>query len=179
MRWIPLILAALAAAASLGEEPPATKFVFPRIKDYGGVVALPHAAESARAGAKVVFDITIAGEPDQVHPGLERVARYLNLHALAGHGAGDVRVALVLHGQATNVSLADDDGAAEQVAEAFEAMGEHHGNKASGVETEGIAGPQQISRDGRPECDGVAFVLNDSKSDRPFAGRSSAPKAFK
>jgi intracellular sulfur oxidation DsrE/DsrF family protein len=91
-----------------GDEPFKPQFQFPTIAHYGGVVALPQAAEPPRAGAQVVFDIVGEGKPDEVHPGLERVARYLNLHGLAGHGARDRKVALVLHGQATPAALRDE-----------------------------------------------------------------------
>jgi intracellular sulfur oxidation DsrE/DsrF family protein len=108
MRWLAWFLVVLLSASSFGAEANDAPLVFPRIKQYGGVVALPHSAEPPRAGAKVVFDITSESPPKDVHSGLERVARYLNLHALAGHGADDLRLALVLHGAATKIALRDE-----------------------------------------------------------------------
>lgn len=87
------------------EEP---QFLFPLIKGYGGVVALPQAAEPPRSGAKIVFDITADSKPDEVNRGLESVARYLNLNAQAGHRPNQVRLALVLHGSATRCALQDE-----------------------------------------------------------------------
>ena len=69
---------------------------------------LPNAAEQPRAGAKAVFDITVASEPAEVSKGLESVARYSNLHAQAGRTPSEVKLALVLHGQATKVALKDE-----------------------------------------------------------------------
>lgn len=96
-----------AFAVAAGAAPP-QGFLFPRIAGYGGIVSLPDAAEQPRTGAKAVFDITAASGPEEVSKGLESVARYLNLHAQAGHAPGDVKLALVLHGQATKVALHDE-----------------------------------------------------------------------
>ena len=108
MRVLSLLLATTLIAAGYGNDGDKPEFVFPLIKEHGGVVALPQAVQPARAGAKLVFDITREGNADQVHPGLERAARYLNLHALAGHGADEVQIALVFHGEATKVALRDE-----------------------------------------------------------------------
>jgi intracellular sulfur oxidation DsrE/DsrF family protein len=82
--------------------------VFPIIPNVGGVVPLPKAAEQPRKGAKVVFDITANAKAAEVNKGLERVARLLNLYGAAGLKASDVKVVLVLHGEATRSVLADD-----------------------------------------------------------------------
>ena len=79
----------------------------PRIRGYGEVVPLPEAAHQPRRGAKVVLDITAQSKPDEVHKGLERAARLLNLYAAAGLADRDVRLTVVLHGEATKVALAD------------------------------------------------------------------------
>lgn len=86
-------------------EPPASQS--PLIEGYGGVAPVPNAAEFPRRNAKVVFDIVSSSDPEEVNRGLESVARYLNLHAQAGHGAENVRIALVLHGGATRCALED------------------------------------------------------------------------
>lgn len=80
---------------------------FPIIADYGGVVPLKAAAEPPRAGAKVVFDATSDAKPGEVNKGLERVARLLNLYGAAGLKAADVKIAIVLHGEATKSVLTD------------------------------------------------------------------------
>lgn len=80
---------------------------FPAVAKYGGIVPLPDAAEPPRRGMKIAFDIVGEGKPTEVHKGLESVARYLNLHAQAGHSLQDLQLALVLHGGATKVALHD------------------------------------------------------------------------
>lgn len=84
------------------------QFVFPLIEGYGGVAALPGAAEKPRPGAKIVFDITVESKPGEVNRGLESVARYLNLNVQAGNRPTDLKLALVLHGGATRYALADE-----------------------------------------------------------------------
>jgi intracellular sulfur oxidation DsrE/DsrF family protein len=84
------------------------KLVYPIIPNVGGVVPLPNAAEQPRKGAKVVFDITADSKPADLNKGLERVARLLNLYGSAGLKASDVKIALVMHGEATKSVLAGD-----------------------------------------------------------------------
>lgn len=89
---------------SFADEP---AFSYPLIKGYGGIVTQPEAAEPPRRGAKIVFDITVESKPEEINRGIESVARYLNLNAQAGHSAGDLKLALVLHGGATKCALND------------------------------------------------------------------------
>ena len=106
MRIALLIVFTLAATLSAAAEEPS--YSYPLIKGYGGIASQPDAVEQPRAGAKIVFDITVESKPDDVNRGLESVARYLNLNARAGHSPGDVKLALVLHGGATRCALSDD-----------------------------------------------------------------------
>lgn len=102
------VAAVLCATAWGAAQPPGeAKLTYPIIPNAGGVVPLPKAAEQPRKGAKVVFDITAAAKPADVNKGLERVARLLNLYGSAGLKASDVKVALVLHGEATKSVLTD------------------------------------------------------------------------
>jgi intracellular sulfur oxidation DsrE/DsrF family protein len=87
------------------QSPNSKTLVFPIIPDVGGVVPLPNAAEPPRTGAKIVFDITADAKPGDLNKGIERVARTLNLYGSAGRKASDVRIALVVHGEATKVAL--------------------------------------------------------------------------
>jgi len=81
--------------------------VFPVIKSYGGIVALPAAEEQPRKGAKEVFDVTGGADAAAVNPGLERAARLLNLYGAAGLTAKDVKIVVVLHGDATKAALGE------------------------------------------------------------------------
>jgi len=87
--------------------PAAPKLEFPIIPKHGGVLPRPQAVEQPRAGAKVVFDATADAKPADVNKGLDRVARLLNLYGAAGLKAQDVKITIVLHGEATKSVLND------------------------------------------------------------------------
>lgn len=109
-----LLFAAMASSLTvLAANDASPEFVFPLIAKYGGVVALPQAAEPPRAATKLVLDIVSDSKPEEVNKGIEAAARYLNLNAQAGLTAKDVTLALVLHGGATKAAL-DDQAYATQ-----------------------------------------------------------------
>ena len=83
------------------------KLAYPLVAGYGGVVPLPKAAEQPRKGAKVVFDATADAKPADANKGLVRAALLLNLYGAAGFKADDVKVVVVLHGEATKAVLTD------------------------------------------------------------------------
>ena len=83
------------------------QLVFPIIGKHGGVLPRPKAVEQPRAGAKVVFDTTADSKPADVNKGLDRVARLLNLYGVAGLKAQEVKITIVLHGEATKSVLND------------------------------------------------------------------------
>lgn len=85
----------------------AAKLEFPIIPGHGGVLPRPKAVEPPRAGAKVVFDATSDTMPTDVNKGLDRVARLLNLYGTSGLKAQDVKITIVLHGEATKSVLND------------------------------------------------------------------------
>lgn len=85
----------------------APKLNFPIIAKHGGVLPRPTALEPPRASAKVVFDATADSKPDEANKGLDRVARLLNLYGTAGMKTSDVKIAMVLHGEATKSVLSD------------------------------------------------------------------------
>ncbi len=87
--------------------PAATKLEFPIIPKHGGVLPRPKAVEQPRAGARVVFDATADAKPADVNKGLDRVARLMNLYGVAGFKAQDVKITIVLHGEATKSVLND------------------------------------------------------------------------
>jgi len=83
-------------------------FVTPLIKGFGAIVSLPQSAEQPRAGSKVIFDVTGAGEVDQLIKGLGSVALFLNLAADAGIRPEELKIVAVLHGPATKGVLRHD-----------------------------------------------------------------------
>jgi len=107
MRSLALILVGLASVAANAAVPDGDAFLFPQVARYGGIVRTPNAAEPPRRGAKIIFDITADGKPEELNKGLESVARYLNLNAEAGFKPADAKLALVLHGPATKAALSD------------------------------------------------------------------------
>jgi len=85
------------------------KLLFPIIAGYGGIVAVADAVEPPRAGMKVVLDVTSeAKKPEEVNKGLDRAARLLNLYGSAGLKASDIKLTVVLHGEATKSVLSDE-----------------------------------------------------------------------
>jgi len=101
------VFAGLTSMAAFGAATNGPTFLFPQIARYGGIVQVPDGSEPPRRGIKIVFDITADSKPEELNKGLESVARYLNLNAEAGFKPADVKIALVLHGAATNASLTD------------------------------------------------------------------------
>lgn len=91
-----------------GTTPGLQPLAFPIVAGFGGVVVLPQAAEKPRPGAKIVFDVTADSKPGDVNKGLDRAARLLNLYGAAGLKASDVKIAVVLHGEATKSVLKED-----------------------------------------------------------------------
>ncbi len=81
---------------------------FPIIAGFGGVASVPNAVERVRPGARLVFDVTADAKPADVNKGLERAARMLNLYGAAGLKASDVKITVVLHGEATRSVLKED-----------------------------------------------------------------------
>lgn len=81
---------------------------FPIIADYGGVVSVINAVEKPRSGAKLLLDVTAAASTDAVHKGLARAARVINLYGASGLKSSDIKLAVVLHGEATKSVLRDE-----------------------------------------------------------------------
>jgi intracellular sulfur oxidation DsrE/DsrF family protein len=102
------LAAVLVAAAAAAAEQDQRAFVFPRIKEAGGVVVLPQATYQPKAGTKVVFDIATAAKPEEIHKGLDRVARLINLHAGNGVSPEGLQIVVMLHGNAIDCVLTDD-----------------------------------------------------------------------
>jgi intracellular sulfur oxidation DsrE/DsrF family protein len=80
-----------------------SRWVNPTITDYGAVVSLPQTGmqPSKDIDYKVVFNVTMGGEGEKVNPGLERVARAVNIFTSAGVPASHLHFIAVVHGPAT------------------------------------------------------------------------------
>ena len=134
MRGLTLILTGLVSVAAHGAIVEPAALLYPQVARYGGIVHTPKAAEPPRQGAKLMFDITADGKPDEVNKGLESVARYLNLNAAAGFKPNDAKLALVLHGGATKAALDDTAYAKHTTAKKNPNLELIHELKACGVE---------------------------------------------
>lgn len=99
--------AAAKGAAPKRDSKPAA--VSPVVPGYGAVVALPDALEPPARGTQVVFDVTtVAKDADAPLPGLVRAATLLNLTGTCGLKPTDLKIVVVLHGEATAAALDDD-----------------------------------------------------------------------
>jgi len=76
-------------------------FITPAIREYGGVIKLPQAAQQPRADSRICVDLTSGGQPDQLFRSIEKVARFVNIYSGAGESPASVQIAIVLHGDAT------------------------------------------------------------------------------
>lgn len=115
-----LILIGLAAGLSVGHlavgqtsapaSSAASDWEYPLIKGFGKVRSYPDAAvqPDPQKEYKVLFSIAQAARAkDQFHPGFEQVARLLNLFGLAGVPSSNLKVVLVVHGEAMPTVLDD------------------------------------------------------------------------
>ncbi len=80
----------------------------PAIKDYGKVVRLPEASQQPRSGTKICVDLTRGGDANELNPGIEKVAKYVNIYHAAGKQPAAAQIAVVLHGDATLAILNGD-----------------------------------------------------------------------
>lgn len=84
---------------------------YPIIKGYGPMNPLPNAAVQPDRSMKykVVFEITrVAQSVDKVNPGLDRVARFLNVMAASGIMPKEIELAAVVHGPAAPIVLKNE-----------------------------------------------------------------------
>lgn len=84
--------------------------LYPVIEGYGGVVAVSDSAflPDVSQEYKLIFDVTLRpGEPKDVNPGLDGVARVLNLHAMAGVLGSNMDVKVAVR-QGATYSILDD-----------------------------------------------------------------------
>jgi intracellular sulfur oxidation DsrE/DsrF family protein len=86
------------------------EWVAPVITRYGKVKPYPDAAVQLRPdhNYKIVFDITKSASGDgKILPGLEHIARFVNLAGLAKVPAKNQHLVAILHGQSTSAVLSE------------------------------------------------------------------------
>ena len=104
--WLTLLLIAGSLAAGHASDD-AVEYINPAIRKYGEVVRLPNATQQPRDGSKIVVDVTKGGKPEELNPALEKVARFVNIYRGAGNKEAAVKIAVVIHGDATLTVLND------------------------------------------------------------------------
>lgn len=85
----------------------AQKGANPIIKNYGTIYEIEGAVNpDSEIEYKIVVDLkTLQRDKESINPGLNNVARMLNLHGLGGVKAENLNVAVAIHGGATDVIL--------------------------------------------------------------------------
>ncbi|WP_344805107.1 DsrE family protein [Allohahella marinimesophila] len=114
--WLFLVVVSICigvgpALAEAETKPEPGQWSSPRIEGYGKVKPFEGAAVPIRPDTvySIVFDVAESGDqPGQVLPGLERVARFLNLAALAKVPEENLKLVVVLHDEATAAAFEDN-----------------------------------------------------------------------
>jgi intracellular sulfur oxidation DsrE/DsrF family protein len=97
---------AVAVAADPTSEP---MFQHPLIKEHGGIVVLPDAAQQPKKNSKVLLDIISDKKSGKVITGFDRAALILNQYTQAKAGTENgLKLAIILHGPATQAALGDE-----------------------------------------------------------------------
>lgn len=96
------------AAADVGPRAELA-YHYPKVEKFGKVVRFESAVQQPRDGSKLVVDLTSGGDATKLNPGIEKVARFVNIYAGAGKAPAEVQIAVVLHGEATLACLKPDE----------------------------------------------------------------------
>lgn len=86
-------------------------YVYPVVKGYGGIYAIPEATvlPDPMIPYKMVVDVASGSQhPDSLSVGFHRVARMLNLMAVGGVPADQLEVVLAIHANATYGIMEDE-----------------------------------------------------------------------
>jgi intracellular sulfur oxidation DsrE/DsrF family protein len=107
--FVAALLGFLGAVGSEGARAQEWRWSNPTIEEFGAIVSLPDSGmqPAKNIDYKVVFNITNSAGQDQLNPGLERVARTVNLFSSAGVPLSRLHFVAVVHGPATS-SILDD-----------------------------------------------------------------------
>lgn len=83
---------------------------FPIVKGFGGIYEIPDAVNpDSEMNYNIVVDLkTLQRDKESINPGLNNVARMINLHGLGGVTSENLNVAVVIHGGATDVVLRNE-----------------------------------------------------------------------
>lgn len=80
----------------------------PIIKGYGGVIPI-ETSIAPKNPPKVIIDITSdSPSKEQVNPGLDRIARLLNLYGVSDIDMAQAEIVVIIHSKTTIIALKDD-----------------------------------------------------------------------
>lgn len=81
----------------------------PVIDEYGPQVQIPGALENPKQQSfKVIFDISEPSEGGALNSHYNTVARFINMHVAAGVAKENLKIAMVIHGKATEEMLLNE-----------------------------------------------------------------------
>lgn len=101
------LIALILISLSAHSQTPSAKI----ISDYGVINSIPDAEEfpDQKLEYKIVIDIMAGAKSDELNPGLNNIARLLNLHAEGGVSKENIHVVAVIHNKATPTILSNED----------------------------------------------------------------------
>ena len=110
MKTLTVMAASMLAAAFVGVDLTSSpEFQHPLIKDHGGIVVLPDAAQQPKKNSKVLLDIISDKKSGKVITAFDRAALILNQYTQAKAGTENgFKMALIIHGPATQAALGDE-----------------------------------------------------------------------
>ena len=99
---LPLLLIILTSALTSAQDAQ-----FPIIKGFGGIYEIEGGVlPDAESDYNIVIDLkTMQRDKESINPGLNNVARMMNLHGLGGVKPENLKVAVVIHGGTTEAIL--------------------------------------------------------------------------
>lgn len=83
---------------------------FPIVPGFGGIYEIPGSTQpDSDLEYKIVIDLkTLQVEKDQINPGMNNIARMMNLHGLGGVSGVNLNVVVAVHGGATETILTNE-----------------------------------------------------------------------
>ena len=91
-------------------ETSAQEAQYPIVSDFGGIYEITGSVQpDSELEYKIVIDLkTLQEDKNQINPGMNNVARMMNLHGLGGVSNNNLKVVAVVHGGATETILTNE-----------------------------------------------------------------------
>jgi len=83
---------------------------YPIVKDFGGIYEIRGSVQpDSGIEYKIVIDLkTLQDDKNQINPGMNNIARMMNLHGLGGVSSDNIHVVVAVHGGATETILTNE-----------------------------------------------------------------------